>query len=152
MGVLNNTTNIPDKLVAIMVAFAMPPDCAEFISCIRVKNKMRDKVRGQWGWYYPSDGTVVIIVPRVIKHQHMHTRRYSHTTIVINSRAEFLVAVLAHEMRHAWQQKNWNTELSKWKLAPGYMGKYAREFDAEMYEIQALDRWKRQFGSLIFND
>lgn len=149
---LRNSTNIPDKLVAIMVAFAMPPDCSEFITSISVKNKRRGKIVGKWGYYYGSDQRVVVIVPRAVSRTYTFRRKWARTSLVISSRAEFLVAILAHEMRHAWQAKHWNTEKSKWKLERDRLGKYAREADCEHYELMVLDRWKRQFGSLTFND
>lgn len=151
MGILRNSTNIPDKLVAICVAFAMPPDCAELISSIVIKNKRRGKVHGRWGWYYISDGKVVIIVPRRITRPHASIRRYSRRKLIITSRADFLVAILAHEMRHAWQEKHWRTPASQWKLGKDRLGKFAREADAEHYECDTIQKWRVEFGTLNFS-
>lgn len=139
---LKNSTNIPDKLVAISLAFAMPPDCSEFVSCITVKNKRRGKFLGQWGWYYHSDQRVVIIVPRKIARPHTWTRKYSRKRVTIRSRGDFLVMIMAHELRHAWQKKHWNTPASRWKLERTRTAKYAQEVDAQMYEYEVLLKWQ----------
>ena len=139
---LKNSTNIPDQLIAIAVAFAMPPGCDGLVSCITVKNKRRGKIRGSWGWHYPNDNRVVIIVPRKISRTHTVRRKYSRKLIGIRSRADFLVMIMAHELRHAWQHKHWDTDQSRWKLRRDRVSKYAQEVDAEMYEAEVLARWQ----------
>lgn len=145
---LRNTTNIPDQLVAIAAAFVMPPDCPPVASII-VKNKARGKIGGQWGWHYPQDNQVVVIVPRRISRRYTFKLKYSKKSITFSSRAEFLVALLAHELRHAWQCQHWNTPSSKWRLERTRVGKYAREVDAEMYELQMLRRWQHEVMSKL---
>lgn len=146
---LRNTTNIPDKLVAIAAAFALEglrdeqgnlPPVAEII----IKNKRHGKVGGQWGWYYHGDNRVVVIVPRKISRAYTTRLKYCRKNITFSSRAEFLVMLLAHEMRHAWQYAHWNTPASKWRLERDRLGKLAREVDAEMYELATLRRWKHE--------
>lgn len=140
---LRNSTNIPDKLVAAIVAFVIPPDTLDGVSEIVVKNKQRGKIRGQWGWYFSSDKKVVIIVPRKISARYTFTKKYSKRKLSIGSRAEFLVAVLAHELRHAWQFKHWAEPSGfTWKLEYNQMGKWAREVDAEIYEADTLLKWQ----------
>lgn len=138
---LRNTTNIPDRLVAIAAAFAIPPGCPT-VSRITIKNKRHGKVMGQWGWFYPDDNHVIVIVPRKITRVHTIRLKFSKKETRISSRAEFLVRVLAHEMRHAWQYANWNTPSMKWRLERTRVGKYAREVDAELYEIDTIRRWR----------
>lgn len=140
---LRNTTNIPDRLVAIAAAFAMPPGTPP-VATITVKNKKRGKIKGQWGWFYPSDNEVVIIVPRNISHTYTATLKFTKKKITFSSRAEFLVMLMAHEMRHAWQYANWNTPSMKWRLERTRVGKFAREVDAEMYELTMHAKWQRE--------
>lgn len=145
---LRNSTNIPDQLIAIAMAHGMPPGITKGISSVIVKNKRHGRVHGRWGWFYPEDRSVVIIVPRVISRTHSFTRPFSRKKMTISSRAEFLIAVMAHELRHAWQADNWNTPASKWKLERTKLGKYAREVDAELWEMKALDKWREQFAAV----
>lgn len=140
---LRNTTNVPDRLVAIAAAFAMPPDCPP-IACIVIKNKRRDKIGGQWGWFYPSDNQVMVIVPRRITKTHEFKLRYTKKKVRFSSRAEFLVMLMAHELRHAWQWKHWNTPAMKWRLERTRVGKYAQEVDAEMYQMAILRKWQHE--------
>lgn len=51
---------------------------------------------------------------------------------------------MAHELRHAWQYEHWNTPGSKWRLERDKMGKYAREVDAELWELEILKKWQEQ--------
>ncbi|HEX9430580.1 MAG TPA: hypothetical protein VF944_09400 [Candidatus Bathyarchaeia archaeon] len=147
---LKNSTDIPDKLIAIAVAFGMPQGMSkEAVQKIVVKNKRRGKTHGRWGWYYPGDQRIVVIVPRVISRPHTFPRPYSRRRIIISSRAEFLVTLLAHEMRHAWQYENWRTPNMLWRLDRSSVAKYAREVDAELWESEVLERWKH---NLMFND
>jgi len=145
---LRNTTNIPDRLVAIAAAFAMPPDCPP-IACITVKNKRRGKIGGQWGWFYPDDNQVITIIPRRITRTHDFKLRYTKKRIRFSTRAEFLVHIMAHELRHAWQWKHWNTPAMKWRLERTRVGKYAREVDAEIYQMQILRKWQHEIMPLI---
>jgi len=140
---LRNTTDIPDRLVAIAAAFAFPPDCPP-IARITIKNKRRGKVKGQWGWFYPGENHVIVIVPRKISRTYEFKLRFSRKSVRFSSRAEFLVMILAHEMRHAWQQANWTSPSMKWRLDRTRVGKYAREVDAEMYEKEMLRKWQHE--------
>lgn len=142
---LRNTTDIPDKLIAIAMAFGMPDGLPnDHLAAVHIKNKRHGKVGGRWGWYYPGDKAIILIVPRRIIRPHTYTKHHCKREIIIGSRVDFLVAVMAHEMRHAWQYLNWNTPASRWKLDRTRIGKYAREVDAELFEIATLDRWRKE--------
>jgi len=145
---LRNTTNLPDRLIAIAAAFAMPPDCPPVASIV-IKNKRRGKVAGQWGWYYHEDNQVVVIVPRKISHEHKLKLKFTKKQVSFSSRAEFLVSVIAHELRHVWQFQHWNTPAMKWRLERTRVGKYAREVDAEMYQTAILRKWQHEVMPLI---
>ena len=138
--ILRNTTSIPDQLIAIAVAHCIQAGVE--VNEIVVKNKAAGKVNGQWGWYYPSDKKVVLIVPQEIK-AHTHRAKYSKLTIRINSRAEFLIAVMAHELRHAWQ---W--QVDRKNLDGSSLAKFIRERDAERYELGMLMLWQQAHGTV----
>lgn len=143
---LRNTTDIPDKLVAFALAFVMEDEDMQGIelpSSIRLKNKMAGKVHGQWGWYYSRGREIVLIVPRVIRRPYQVARKYGRQSYVCRNRSDFLVSVLAHEMRHHYQWMTWNTPRSKWKLLSDKLGKIAREVDAELFEARTIERWHK---------
>jgi hypothetical protein len=150
---LRNTTNIPDRLVAIAAAYALASlEPKPELACIRVKNKARGKVKGQWGWYYHQDREVVVIVPRKISHTYISRLKFSRKNIEFSSRGEFLVMLLAHEIRHAWQYNNWTSPSMAWRLERTRVGKYAREVDAELYELAVLERWKKNIMPMLLKE
>ena len=138
---LTNTTDIPDQLIFAAIKHGLPPDTdlpAHFI----IKNKKGGKVGGHWGWYYNQERRVVLIVPRVLKRPVTFPLKYSKRPIEIRSRGEFLVAVMAHELRHHYQFTHWNG----WRLQFDSLGKLAREVDAELYELRKLEEWRLIFS------
>lgn len=124
-----------------MLGFVLPPDTSIPLE-VEIKNKRENKVSGQWGWYYPSQKRVVVYVPREITRTYKYVRPKSKSTIHLSSRAEFLLTVLAHEVRHHYQYEHWNTEKGKWRLANDRLGRLAKEVDAELYEVTMLNRWR----------
>lgn len=103
-----NTTNIPDKLVALAFWHGKQGLGDIELDTLIVKNKAKGKVNGRWGWYYhshPKYGRcVVIIVPRSIhKPVRIKRRILGNIAYYLNSRSDFLVKVMAHELRHAYQ-------------------------------------------------
>lgn len=141
-----NTTDIPDQLVAVALSFIMEDEDMQGIglpSLIQVKNKRHGKVYGQWGWYYSRGQEIVIIVPRTISHTKRIARKRARQWMYWRNRMDFLVGVLAHEMRHHYQYVKWNTPRGRWRLANDKLGKVARETDAELFEVKTLARWQK---------
>ena len=140
--IIRNTTDIPDKLIAIAYAFGAQENIV--IDELIVKNKKKGKVHGQWGWYIAAHRKIIIIVPRVIDMTYHGRKPFTKLPSVISNRAEFLVSVLAHELRHAYQDQvlGWNMyDKSRPNLVK-------LESDAEKYEYALLAEWKREFGAL----
>lgn len=147
---LRNSTNIPDELIGFALGFVRKFDGMnlELPRTIIVKNKARGLVRGQWGWYFPDSrinpgGKIVLIVPREINGSHSGKMRYSKLAYAIRSRAEFVVAVTAHEMRHHYQHTNW----TGWRVSQTSEGRLAREVDAEVFELKVLDKFREMLGA-----
>lgn len=134
---LRNDTNIPDKLIEIAIAFSIQENIA--LSEIVIKNKRAGVLHGQMGWYYPTDKKVAIIVPPVISEIFGMQMRgnVTHLNQTVYSRAEFVVAVLAHELRHAWQYQ------ASGKAEMYQRSKNISERDAENYQYGMLARWRR---------
>ena len=135
---MRNTTSVPDKLIEIAVAFSIQENIA--LSEIVIKNKQAGVMHGQMGWYYPTDKKVVIIVPPNISEVWgMKMRgKYTHLQMSVGSRAEFIVSVMAHELRHAWQHQasgQWDTLYIN--------NKQLKERDAEHYQYGMLAKWRR---------
>jgi len=128
-----NTTNIPNRLVAIIANFVMPDGVD--VNEISLRNKQAGRIDGNWGKYYPMDRKVTLNIPQVINGAR-EFRKYRKEWITLNSRTEFLVMVLAHELRHAWQYQKSGWHLSILK------NKWYKEFDAETYESEMLDKWR----------
>ena len=134
--IFRNTTDIPDKLIAIAVAHSLPEGVV--IDEIVIKNKMEDHVNGQWGWYYPNARKIVLIVPRKLDGL-ITTMKYSRLSISFNSRVEFVIAVMAHEIRHAWQYQ---------KSIGRQMTIREKEVDAERYERAKLYEWRAKLDQM----
>ena len=149
---LNNTTNIPDQLVAHALAFIMEDEDMRDIELplrLTVKNKRHGKVHGQWGWYYSAERRIVLIVPRVIRKPFLVKRKYAPiASYHCFSRSDFLVGVLAHEMRHCYQFQSWNTPRSSWRLKYDELGKIARETDAQLFEGKMIRLWQATISNL----
>lgn len=134
--IFRNTTDIPDKLIAIAVAHSLPEGVV--IEEIVIRNKMENHVAGQWGWYYPNARKIVLIVPRQLT-GYISKLKYTRLPISFNSRFEFVIAVMAHEIRHAWQyQKSIGREMTIRE----------KEVDAEKYERQQLFSWRAKMDQM----
>jgi hypothetical protein len=138
--IVNNTTDLPDKLIAIAVAFSIQAGVE--IDRITVKNKAEGVIAGQWGWYFPTTREIVLIVPRKVMH-YRSKQKYSHKMCSVKSRAEFLVRVMAHELRHAYQ-----FQVGKMWMGMTRYDRVMRELDAESYEEQKVHEWRVKFDDL----
>ena len=128
-----NTTNIPDQLVGIIANFVMPEgiDITEII----LRNKQAGSINGNWGMYYPLNRKITLTVPQEIK-GFKDLRSHRREWVEIRNRTEFVVMVMAHEMRHAWQYQK-----SGWSHT-FLNNKIPKEYDAETYEADMLDKWR----------
>lgn len=137
---LRNTTDIPSRLIEIAVAFSIQENVE--INEIVIKNKQEGISHGQWGWYFPTDKKVVLIVPQSIPSHGVKARlKYCGLSMQVMTRAEFVIAVMAHELRHAWQ---WQASGSgAYKLS-----KPLRERDAEQYEYGMLAKWRQKMRTI----
>lgn len=128
-----NTTNIPDQLVGIIANFVMPDGID--ISEIILRNKQAGSIGGNWGKYYPMTRKITLVVPQEIK-GFKDLRKHRREWTEIRNRTEFVVMVMAHEMRHAWQyqKSGWSQRFLQ--------STAAMEYDAETYEAEMLDKWR----------
>src|SRR3954453_8235882 len=87
---LNNTTDLPDKLIAIAVAFSIQSGVE--ISSITLTNKRERNVHGNWGKYFPLQREITLNVPRQLL-VYRSAQPYSGRMVTCKSRAEWLVRV-----------------------------------------------------------
>lgn len=134
-----NTTDIPNRLIEIAVAFSIQDGVN--VEEIVIKNKTADILHGKFGWYHPVDEKIVLVVPPVMAKPITHLMGYSGLKCHFESRSDFVVAVMAHELRHAWQWQAAGNQAYK-------LSKALRERDAEQYEYGILAKWKAMTGRI----
>lgn len=103
---------------------------------IVVKDKLRDNHYGRYGWYMPTDKRVCVMIPETVNNIR-HDLKYSGLTLFYHTRVELMVAVMAHELRHAWQFQHHEARFKPCKAL--------RERDAEQYMYGMLAKWRAQF-------
>lgn len=136
--VVRNLTDMPDALVTMAIAHGLQ-DGVELCEVL-IKNKNAG-MSGRWGTYWSgSERKVVITLPRAMT---THVVRNSRLGLkyTIDSRVEFLVTVMAHELRHAYQH-----QVYKWDMAR--MSKRLLEADAENWEYTSLMRWREKLTQM----
>lgn len=134
-----NTTDIPNRLIEIAVAFSIQENV--MIHELTIKNKQDGIMHGRYGWYYPTDEKVVLVVPPSIPSIGIRrTGKYSGLRFTYMTRAEFVVGVMAHELRHAWQWQGSGNGAYR-------MSKPLRERDAEQYEYGMLAKWRHMVAA-----
>jgi hypothetical protein len=127
-----NTTDIPIELIKVVIQFNAIKGIE--LKSIKIRNKKEGLTSGNYGLYYHSKRislTVPPVMNNPISMKLVHCGKY----ITIRDRIEFVVAVLSHELRHAWQ---FQVEGLKFLNACSQ----AKEYDAEMYEYETLMKWR----------
>lgn len=127
-----NTTNIPTELVKVVIAFSADKDIE--LKRLELRNKELGILHGQFGWYFRNEKKIRLIVPQQIPQAgYNYKLRYLGKRIYIKDRIDFVVTVLAHELRHAWQMQLHPLE---------YQCVIAKEYDAERYQYEILEKWR----------
>lgn len=138
-----NTTNIPTALVAVIAAHAVESVAQGIeLNVLELVNKKEGLTCGQFGWYFPIEKRVKLIVP-TFWHPHSYRLRYLGAMHFLADRVEWIVSVLSHEMRHAWQ----------WQMTQGEQrgrfmaSKNLREYDAEFSQARAVMMWREKVNA-----
>lgn len=129
----HNTTDIPIELVKVVIAFSAQPGIE--IKSIKLRNKKVGLKSGNYGMYY-YDRHISLTIPPIMDNPIHYKLAYCGKYISIRNRIEFVVYVLSHELRHAYQLQCRGLEFLNACSA-------AKEFDAEMYGLQTLERWRQ---------
>lgn len=128
----HNTTDIPIDLIKVVIAFSAQPGIE--IKSIKLRNKKEGLRTGNFGMYYHNKH-ISLTIPPIIDNPICYKLANCGKYIAIRNRIEFVVYVMAHELRHAYQFQVKGLEFLNACSA-------AKEYDAEMYGFQTLERWR----------
>lgn len=135
MTIIHNTTNIPNQLVAIVYDVISRDLDNTKVKSITLRNKQEGLRRGNWGKYYSVENRITLNVIRGIVFPYQSKSPFLKLNRIYYNRAEWLVAILGHEMRHAWQCQGLEADWLLARRGPKI------EYDAEKYEVRALQVW-----------
>ena len=127
-----NTTDIPLDLIKVAIQFAGQSGVE--IKRIEVRNKEEGIYHGDYGKYYEQSKKIRLIVPPVMNKPIQMKLRHFGKHITFQNRIEFVVAVMAHELRHGYQYQVMGME---------FACTAAKEYDAEKYEWEKLNEWRQ---------
>lgn len=157
---LKNWTNIPDEKIREIISFVKPNGVANFdvqvkntsglfkgrafISWNRILVKVSkderafpfyiDRTRYTTHFEKIQENGKEIYNEVITKKQHG-----GYLNMLLLSREEALVQVIAHELRHLWQKKHQGKRGKVW----GARGKFS-ERDADAYGIRMVRKWRRR--------
>lgn len=152
---LKNCTNTPDEEIKEIIRFAKPNNVSKFDVTIRNRKSCFSGHHRRAGkyWYTKMISGKVIhdnpwfqkdtqIVASVTRNEnefplYVGSRKGGYLPLLLLSREEALVYVLAHELRHAWQTNHKRGRV--W----GSRGRYS-ERDADFYAIGIVREWRRK--------
>jgi hypothetical protein len=136
---LKNYTDVPDETIREIIRAVRPSGISNFD--VRVGNGRHFRGRAYHvgsGYHETAAPYIVCAIP---KKAHVIVKSYGgYLGMVMGSRIEQLIVLLAHELRHLWQAKH-----SRGKFY-GSKGRFS-ERDADAYALQMLRRYRR--GELI---
>lgn len=130
---IKNSTNIPSEVIEAIAARVCPPGAARYT--LRLRN--RAGWLGVSGYAYRS-GPVSLCIGEVEGSHTLNGRKGKGylTGIALGSRAEAILFVLAHELRHRWQHAHRKPRVY------GSRGRYS-ERDADAYALGILRQYRR---------
>lgn len=134
--VKQNTTDIPSEVIAAIADLVCPAGAARYV--LHLTNK--PNAVGVSGWAYRNSGRVSLCIgtlagPHVYNAGGNSSKGYLHDT-ACGSRAEAVLFVLAHELRHRFQRAHRQPRVY------GSRGRYS-ERDADAYALNVLRRYRR---------
>jgi hypothetical protein len=140
---LKNHTDIPTDLIKDIIRFVRPPGISKFdvrISNLThgTKGRGRAYYRGS-GYHSTADPFVIVSIATAERFKpYVSWEHKGYLPIVHGSREEALVTLLAHELRHLWQEK-----VKRGHRVWGARGQFS-ERDADAYALHKLREWRRR--------
>jgi hypothetical protein len=130
---IKNTTKIPDALIQQIAEAVAPPDTLAGLT-INVRNKRR----GWHGWSYHNQRLIAITMCVTdAGARHVTKGGNGYLPMCIGSRVEALVVIIAHELRHQWQNR-----VPRGRRVWGARGQHS-ERDADAYALGMLRKFRR---------
>ena len=144
-----NKTNFPKEKIKEIIDFVCPKYVCDFSIKIKYKNNSNTS-----GWVIEPERKILIYLeseksfPRRCHEKFLEKYGYIDRTMIKN-REEYLVSIIAHELRHLWQyyfsRRNFERYLPK--HVPGidenrYELFYAAEKDSSMYSRRMVLKWR----------
>ena len=144
---LKNKTSLPDDLVREVIRFVRPPNTR--VNEVVIRNAGKDR-SGSGKANAGLRRRVRVWLPRASSKscRDVWEPRKAYLGMVIGSRVECLVMLLAHELRHLWQGQGPPAKNRTEKPRPrkgmvyGARGRYS-ERDADAYALHKLRQWRR---------
>lgn len=132
---LKNYTDIPSDTIREIIAAVRPGGISNFD--VRVSNGRRFRGRAYHAGSGYHDTAAPFIVCAIPAESHLVLpARGAYLPMVMGSRVEQLVVLIAHELRHLWQAKHTRGKVY------GAKGRFS-ERDADAYALQMLRRFRR---------
>jgi hypothetical protein len=130
---IKNTTKIPDALIQQIAEAVAPPGTLAGLT-INVRNKRR----GWHGWSYHGKRLIAISMCSTdVSARHVTKGGNGYLPMCIGSRVEALVVIIAHELRHQWQNR-----VPRGRRVWGARGQHS-ERDADAYALGMLRKFRR---------
>jgi hypothetical protein len=130
-----NSTDIPSQVLDLLISIARDGLGDEvLINKLYVRNKKKDIIRGNWGYYHIAERNISVRLPN---QKHFPCKRiepHLKEKYYLDNQIEFLLHVLSHEFRHAWQFQH--------KYDAFIHQEYMCEWDAEFYSFKKIMWWK----------
>lgn len=138
---IQNSSDLPDVLVLVTFAHSLQPGVE--ISSITLCQKRMGLHTGNWGKYYAGREKAITLCVPTITPPTVH-RKHARYLLTCADRVEWLVATLAHELRHGWQH-----QVAGWSMTYNIRD---LERDAEGYERLQLELWRRKALGITLPD
>lgn len=139
---IKNTTDIPTQSIFAAALFgAEDKRLYEWVKEITVRNKTHGILHGRFGVYRGWDKRIIITVPPEMPDVWHMKLQYCGWRIFIRNRTELLVAVLAHEFRHAYYHMTGNILHTHYERDNSI--RKAAEINCEVYEERKLVEYQR---------
>lgn len=141
---LRNTSGIDNDLARKIINFVLPSGLSKFDVMLKMCSGLYGGMayyKGS-GYHMSADPFVTVRIGPSKLFPYNETKKQPGYIPVgwIYNRTEAMVLVLAHELRHLWQDK-----VKKGHRVWGARGQFS-ERDADAYAIGKLRQWRREYG------
>ena len=134
---ITNDTCIPTEHLKTIIRFAKPCGVSKFR--IEFRNGYHNCMTGR---AFIGQRRVLIRFSTNIKFPKKIEAYGGYLPHIYLDQDEYLVSIVAHELRHLWQGKYWQRNKKRNGMVHGARGKYS-ERDADAYAIRKQREWRK---------